>query len=104
MRKALVILACATLLTGCESVGDLTSDAFAQGSATQSRFTLDSAQCQAVAETQRNYDIRGISGTHVSRHEIYNRAFATCMRANGYVRQDWSPDIAFPYNVDPTPG
>jgi len=25
------------------------------------------------------------------------------MTAHGYARRDWSPDIALPYNVKPTP-
>ena len=104
MRNAFALVACAFLLTACESYGDLTSDAFEQGGATQSKFTLDAARCQASANVQRNYEIEGIDGTHVERHEIYNRAITACMRANGYIRRDWSPDVAVPYHVDPTPG
>ncbi len=94
----------ALLLAGCDSLGDLTSDAFDPGNTTQGRFTMDSAQCQAAAEGPRSYDIRGIAGTHAERHEIFNRAYTACMRRLRYVRRDWSPDIAVPYQVDPFPG
>ena len=104
MRSALAIFGCALLLAGCESYGDLTSDAFDPGNATVSHFTLDSAQCAAQAENTINYQIRGIAGTHVERHEMYNRAYAACMQASGYARRDWSPDIPIPYKIDPIPG
>lgn len=104
MRKRLVVLGCAVLLSGCESYGDLTSDAFDQGSATQSRFTMDAAHCEARADIPRNYNTIGITGTREERHEIFNRAFAACMRVHGYARRDWSPDIPVPYQIDPTPG
>ncbi len=103
LRRALLIAACIAL-AGCESYGDLTSDAFEPGGASQSRFTLDSADCQAKAEVSRSYGIRGIEGTHTERHEIFNRAYAACMKAAGYARRDWSPDISDPYKIDPTPG
>lgn len=104
MRSVLALLAGAFLLAGCESFGDLTSDAFDPGGAMQSTFELDSAACNAAALQQRDYYISGIAGTHAERHELFNRVFAACMRRNGYVRRDWSPDIAVPYNIDPTPG
>ncbi|MEI9988516.1 MAG: hypothetical protein WDM86_00625 [Rhizomicrobium sp.] len=103
LRPALLAAAC-VLLAGCESYGDLTSDAFAPGNATQTHFTFDSADCAAKADVARNYDVGGITGSHAERHEIFNRAYVACMKAAGYVRRDWSPDIAFPYTVDPTPG
>jgi hypothetical protein len=104
MRKAaLWATVVLTTLGGCESYGDLTSDAFDPGTASQSRFTLDAAECRADAEIPRSYDLHGIGGTHVERHEIYNRAFTQCMTAAGYTRRDWSPDIADPYKIDPTP-
>jgi hypothetical protein len=103
-ERVLALLTCAALLGGCESFGDLTSDAFDQGGATQSRFTLDAANCKAAAEVPRSYDVGGVAGTHTERHEIFNRAFAICMEANGYARRDWSPNIAAPYDVDPWPG
>ena len=104
MRSMALVLAAAALLAGCESYGDLTSDAFEPGRASQSRFTFNSADCEAKAEVARNYDLRGIDGTHTERHEIYNRAYAACMRAAGYARRDWSPDLPNPYHIDPTPG
>ena len=104
MRKMLVMPAGALLLAGCESFGDLNSDAFDPGSAPQAKFTLDSAECEAKAETVRSYDIAGIAGTHIEKHEMFNRAYAACMKKNGYARRDWSPDVAVPYNIDPTPG
>jgi hypothetical protein len=95
----LVLLA----LCGCESYGDLTSDAFDPGAASQSRFALDSAECKAEAELPRSYDPRGIYGTHVERHEIYNRALVHCMAAAGYARRDWSLQMPDTFSVDPTP-
>jgi hypothetical protein len=103
LRRVLLAAVC-LVLAGCDSYGDLTSDAFEPGGATQTRFTLDSADCQAKADIARSYDIRGIAGTHVERHEIFNRAYVACMRAAGYARRDWSPDIPDPYSIDPTPG
>ena len=104
MRRALAALAGLLLLTGCESFGDLTSDAFDPGNAPQSRFLQDNADCAAKAEIKRSYDMQGIDGTHAERHETFNRAYAACMRENGYARRDWAPDTAFPYDVDPMPG
>ncbi|HXC54458.1 MAG TPA: hypothetical protein VNU97_04125 [Rhizomicrobium sp.] len=103
-RRALAALACATLLGGCESYGDLTSDAFDPGSAAPSTFTLDDADCAAQAELSRSDDIQAIAATHAERHEIFNRAYTLCMQRHGYARRDWSPDIALPYKIDPTPG
>ncbi|MBV9044072.1 MAG: hypothetical protein JO348_10450 [Alphaproteobacteria bacterium] len=102
MRKAFAAVAALLLLAGCESYGDLTSDAFDPGSASMERFTMDSAQCQAAAEVPRNYEIRGIAGTHVERHEIFNRAYTRCMAQLGYARRGLTPYV--PYNVDPFPG
>ncbi|MEI9886547.1 MAG: hypothetical protein WDN08_08595 [Rhizomicrobium sp.] len=103
MRRAVGIAAAALLLAGCDSIGELTSDAFDPRGATQSRFTLDSADCAAAAGVRIDTDIRGIAGTHVERHEMFNRIYTDCMRRSGYVRRDWSPDIAIPYTIDPTP-
>jgi hypothetical protein len=103
-ERAFGLLICTLLLSGCESYGDLTSDAFDPGGATQTRFTRDSADCQAHAEIPRSYEIQGVAGTHVERHEIYNRAFTACMQADGYARRDWSPNIAVPYDINPWPG
>jgi len=102
MRRIAIFFVAGALLAGCESYGDLTSDAFEPAS--QSRFTLDSAECEAKADAVRDYDLHGIEGTHAERHEIFNRAFAACMRAAGYVRRDWSPDMPNPYKIDPMPG
>ncbi len=104
MRRALAALAGLLLLAGCESFGDLTSDAFDPGNMPQSRFRQDNAYCAAKAELKRSYDLQGIYGTHAERHEAFNRAYAACMRENGYALRGWSPDIAFPYDIDPTPG
>ena len=104
MLKAALLIAACIALAGCESYGDLTSDAFEPGAATQTRFTFDSADCQAKAANARDYNIHGIAGTHTERHEIFNRAFVACMKAAGYARRDWSPDIPDPYMIDPTPG
>ncbi|HEY4943221.1 MAG TPA: hypothetical protein VII56_17460 [Rhizomicrobium sp.] len=102
MRNVFTLLACAFVLAGCESIGDLTSDAFDPGNAAQSTFTLDSAACAANADIRRGYDIRGIAGTHAERHEIFNRAYTACMQRRGYARRDWAPNI--PYIIDPMPG
>ena len=102
MRKCLA-LAAAVLLAGCESFGDLTSDAYDPGAATQSRFTVDEAQCRARGNDARDLTAEGATGTHQERHEIFNRAYARCMAQSGYARRDWSPDIPSHYDVDPTP-
>lgn len=103
MPRFLAAIIALAALSGCESYGDLTSDAFDPGNTPQSRFTLDAAECKAEAEVPRSYDLHGIGGTHVERHEIYNRAFTRCMTAAGYARRDWSPEIPDPYKIDPTP-
>ena len=103
MRKSLALVGAVFLLTGCESFGDLTSDAFDPGTATQSRFQLDDAQCRAQGDQARDSTLPGIDGTHQERHQIFNRAYARCMAQSGYARRDWSPDIPNPYDVDPTP-
>lgn len=102
-RRPVTILFAAMLLCGCEFYGNLTSDAFDAGNASQSQFTLDAAQCEAQAQVRRDYGLHGITGTHTDRHEIYNRALTACMRTAGYARRDWSADIPSPYSVDPTP-
>ena len=104
LRPLLIAIACAALLAGCESYGDLTSDAFDPGAASQSRFTLDSADCEAAAGDVRDYQTDGIEGTHAERHEMFNRAYVVCMHRLGYARRDWSPDIPNPYRMDLTPG
>ncbi|HJW41096.1 MAG TPA: hypothetical protein VJ476_07695 [Rhizomicrobium sp.] len=98
------VLPLVLLLGGCESYGDLTSDAFDPGGASQSRFTLDSADCAARANIARDYDVRIIAGTHAESHEAFNRAYAACMTGEGYGRRDWSPKIPLPYKIDPMPG
>jgi hypothetical protein len=101
-RRVFAAMVLLLLVSGCESYGDLTSDAFDPGKADQSRFLADSAQCQQQAEQKRSYDIPGIEATHAGRHEIFNRAYISCMQGNGYVRRDWTPYM--PYSVDPWPG
>jgi len=103
MRNVLALAACALVLGGCESLGDLTSDAFEPGAASPSRFELDSGDCTDQANTARNFEIAGITGTHAERHEIFNRAFTQCMRKYGYIRRGFSPDVPDPYAVDPFP-
>ena len=103
MRRVAVLAGAVFLLAGCESFGDLTSDAFDPGTATQSRFQLDDAQCRAKGDVERSSTLLGITGTHQERHQIFNRAYARCMAQSGYARRDWSPDIPDPYHIDPTP-
>ena len=103
MRKCLALVGAVLLLAGCESFGDLNSDAFDPGAATQSRFQLDDAQCREQGNIARDTTLPGFNGTHQERHQIFNRAYARCMAQNGYARRDWSPDIPTHYDVDPTP-
>lgn len=103
MRKYLALVGAVLLLAGCESFGDLTSDAFDPGAATQSRFLLDDARCRDQGNILRSSTIRGIDGTHQERHQMFNRAYARCMAQSGYARRDWSPDIPSTYDIDPTP-
>jgi hypothetical protein len=103
LRRATLALCAAAVLGGCESYGNLTSDAFDPGNASQSRFTFDAGQCAAQAQISRDYGLHGITGTHTDRHEIYNHALAACMQGAGYARRDWSPAVPSPYSVDPTP-
>jgi hypothetical protein len=103
MRSAFV-LALAVVLAGCESYGDLTSDAFDPGSASQSKFTLDSADCAARAGSARDYNTFAIAGADANQHVVFNRAYAACMATDGYARRDWSPKIPLPYKIDPTSG
>jgi hypothetical protein len=103
MRRCLALVAAVLLLSGCESFGDLNSDAFEPGTATQSRYSVDDSRCRERGNLARNVQIAGIDGTHRERHEIYNRAYARCMAQSGYARRDWSPDIPSPYDIDPTP-
>ncbi len=104
MRRVLAATICAALLGGCESYGDLTSDAYDPGRASQTRFSMDSAECQSEANDVRDFEIEGITGTHEDRHEIFNNVFARCMHRDGYVRRDWSLGVPDPYAFDPTPG
>ena len=103
MRRAAAFAAALLLLAGCDSLGNLTSDAFDPGGATQSRFVLDSAQCGAKAANRLDNDITGIAGTHAERHAMYNRVYTDCMQGYGYARRSWSPAIPIPYAIDPTP-
>ena len=99
----MVVAALAAGLTGCESYGDLTSDAFDPGNASQSAFTLDAANCAATAEYPRNYDESGIWGDSGERHRIYNHAYTMCMAKLGYQRRDVSGKFPAPYTFDFTP-
>ena len=103
MRRCLALVGAVLLLAGCDSFGDLNSDAFDPGAATQSRFQLDDGQCRVQGNLARDSEIYGITGTHRERHEIFNRAYTRCMARSGYARRDWSPDIPTHYDVDPTP-
>ena len=103
MRKCLALVGTVLLLAGCESFGDLNSDAYDPGTATQSRFQLDEGQCRAQGNVARETTLPGITGTHQERHQIFNRAYARCMARGGYARRDWSPDIPSTYDIDPTP-
>ncbi len=104
MLKACALIAGVLLLAGCESFGDLTSDAFDPGAATQSKFVFDNEHCRAAAEEYISYDIHGITGSHTDRHEMFNSAYTHCMKQNGYARRDGLPNITVPYDVDPWPG
>lgn len=101
MRSRWLAVVWLLALCGCTSFGDYTSDAFDPGAASHERFEMDSARCQAQAEDSRSYNIRGIAGTHIERHQLFNRAFVVCMRATGYALRDWSLDIAVPYSIKP---
>jgi hypothetical protein len=92
------------LLCGCTSYGDYTSDAFDPGHANQARFSADAAECQNQAEIDRSYTIRGIAGTHVERHDLYNRALVSCMQREGYALRGSTVRAPIPYEVDPWPG
>jgi hypothetical protein len=102
-KHALLIATLAACLAGCESYGDLTSDAFEPGTASQSRFTLDAADCAADANYPRNYDEVGIWSDSGARHEIFNHAYTICMAKLGYPRRDVSVKFPAPYTFDFTP-
>ena len=86
MKQAALIVLCVGL-SGCAYYTDASSDAFAQGKASQEQFTVDSRACQQRAEAERNYQIRGIFADEPDRHEIYNSAYAGCMETLGYKRR-----------------
>ncbi|HWD29333.1 MAG TPA: hypothetical protein VG387_19325 [Rhizomicrobium sp.] len=102
-KRVLLLAALAAALAGCQSYGDLTSDAFNPGKASQTQFSMDAAGCAAAAEYPRNYDAVGIWGDNETRHEVYNRAYTVCMAKLGYARRDWSGKYPAPYRFDFTP-
>ena len=99
MLERAVAIAAILLLGACESFGDLNSDTFDPGRATQSAFALDSAQCRARAEDRQDYNGTAVDASDEEWHEMFNQAYAACMQADGYVRRDWSPTIPVPYDV-----
>jgi hypothetical protein len=102
-KRALALAALAVGLAGCESYGDLTSDAFEPGNVPQTRFDLDAANCAASAEYPRQYDLAGIHGSDAARHRIFNRAYTECMAKLGYARRGWSVKYPAPYTFDLRP-
>jgi hypothetical protein len=104
MFERMALLAVGLLLCGCTSYGDYTSDAFDPGRASQARFSADAAECQNQAEIKRSYTIRGIAGTHASRHELFNQAFVGCMQGEGYALRGSTLQAPIPYDVNPWPG
>jgi hypothetical protein len=84
MRRQALILLCVLAAAGCGRWADLGSDAFAQGNATQERFTRDSSACAQKAENARSYGIAGMAADNVDKHAIFNHAYAACMKAEGY--------------------
>jgi hypothetical protein len=103
LKRALLIAAVVACLAGCESYGDLTSDAFDPGNSSEMQFSLDAGNCAAAAEYPREYDTPGITGDSEARHEIFNRAYTVCMAKRGYERRDWSGKYPAPYVFDFTP-
>jgi hypothetical protein len=102
--KPFAVLGIGLLLCGCTSYGDYTSDAFDPGAANQTRFLSDAAECQNQADIERSYTIPGIAGTHASRHELFNAAFAACMQHEGYALRGSTLEAPIPYDVNPWPG
>ncbi len=84
MKRQVWAAFCVLAAAGCGRWADLDSDAFARGSASQERFTLDNRACADKAEEVRSYDLRGVGADSVDKHKIFNRAYAACMRARGY--------------------
>ncbi|MDE1986508.1 MAG: hypothetical protein KGL29_03265 [Alphaproteobacteria bacterium] len=84
MKRQALILLCVLTAAGCGRWADLDSDAFAQGQASQERFSLDAAACKQAAENERSYSIRGLASDNVEKHGVFNRAYAACMKAKGY--------------------
>jgi hypothetical protein len=104
MLERLALLVAGLMLGGCTSYGDYTSDAFDPGRANQTRFSADAAECQNQADIKRSYTIPGIAGTHASRHELFNQAFAGCMQSEGYALRGSTLEAPIPYDVNPWPG
>jgi uncharacterized lipoprotein YajG len=100
LKRVLLVVLCAATLAGCESHGDLTSDAFEPGDGMQSKFTLDAADCRADAELARNDNAEAIAAGSDQRHEMFNDALSACMTKHGYPRRDWSPLRPLPYSFN----
>ncbi len=94
-----LILICVLAAAGCGHWADLSSDAFAQGNASQEQFTSDSDACIVTAEIDRSYELRGIAADNVDKHAIFNRAYAACMRAKGYKERTSLTDFWESYNL-----
>jgi hypothetical protein len=84
MRRQALILICVLAAAGCGRWADLSSDAFAQGNATQEQFAHDSSVCAQKAEDARSFSISGLAADNVDKHAIFNRAYADCMGTKGY--------------------
>jgi hypothetical protein len=99
MKPRALILICVLAAAGCGRWADLTSDAFAQGNATQERFLTDGRACAQMAEEARSYSVDGAAADNVERHAIFNRAYAACMTAKGYRERTSVTDIWEAYNL-----
>jgi hypothetical protein len=99
MKPQALILICVLAAAGCGRWADLDSDAFAQGSATQEQFTLDSGACTQKADEERSYGIAGLAADNVDKHAIFNRAYAACMKAKGYREATSTLDFWQAYNL-----
>ena len=94
-----LILICVLALAGCGRWADLGSDAFAPGDASHEQFLDDSKACTQKADEARTYSLAGIAADNVDKHEIFNRAFAACMKAKGYREDSSALDFWQAYNL-----
>ena len=99
MKPRALILICVLATAGCGRWADLNSDAYAQGTATQDRFQIDTTACAQKAEEARSYSVAGITADNVDRHAIFNRAYAACMKAMGYSKRTSAFDFWEAYNL-----